>query len=55
MPDRALPQEIAALEDLALDLRWTWSHEADTLWQRIDADAWERERNPWVILQDISP
>jgi starch phosphorylase len=58
MPDFSLtnlPPELAALADLALDLRWTWSHEADALWQRIDADAWEQTRNPWTILQDISP
>jgi glycogen phosphorylase len=50
-----LPPELATLGALAFDLRWTWSHEADALWQRIDADAWERTRNPWTILQDISP
>jgi len=50
-----LPAELAALDDLALDLRWTWSHQGDALWQRIDADAWERTANPWTILQDISP
>jgi glycogen phosphorylase len=49
-----LPEPLAALSDLALDLRWTWSHEADALWQRIDADAWERTQNPWTILQYAS-
>ena len=43
-----------ALGELALDLRWTWSHEADALWQRVDAEAWRRTQNPWTILQDIS-
>ncbi len=43
-----------ALGELALDLRWTWSHEADALWQRVDAEAWGRTQNPWIILQDIS-
>ena len=28
-----------ALVELALDLRWTWSHEADALWQQVDAEA----------------
>ncbi|HXP06658.1 MAG TPA: alpha-glucan family phosphorylase [Stellaceae bacterium] len=50
-----LPPELAALGELALDLRWTWSHEADVLWQEVDADAWERTRNPWSMLQDIAP
>jgi starch phosphorylase len=50
----ALPEPLAALAGLAIDLRWTWSHEADSLWQRIDADAWAQTRNPWTILQDAS-
>ncbi len=50
----ALPEPLAGLADLALDLRWTWSLEADVLWQRIDADAWARTQNPWTILQDLS-
>ena len=42
-----------APRDLALDLRWTWSHQADALWERIDAGVWERTRNPWTILSDV--
>jgi glycogen phosphorylase len=53
-PTRDLPDELEALDELALDLRWTWSHEADALWERVDAAAWSRTRNPWIILQDIS-
>jgi len=51
---RVLPSQLAALRDLALDLRWTWSHGADALWKQIDAEAWERTRNPWTILSDVS-
>jgi starch phosphorylase len=51
---RDLPGELAGLKDLALDVRWTWSHEADDLWRRIDGDAWVRTRNPWSILQGLS-
>jgi hypothetical protein len=25
----------------------------DALWREIDADAWERTANPWLILQDV--
>ena len=53
-PTRALPNELGALGELALDLRWTWSHETDVVWERVDAEAWSRTRNPWIILQDIS-
>jgi starch phosphorylase len=51
---RDYPAGLEALGELALDLRWTWSHEADALWERVDAEAWSRTRNPWIILQDIS-
>jgi glycogen phosphorylase len=54
LPIRDLPAGLEALTELALDLRWTWSHEADALWEQIDAEAWNRTRNPWTILQDIS-
>jgi glycogen phosphorylase len=50
-----LPPELVALGSLALDLRWTWSHETDQLWQRIDPAAWDQTRNPWAMLQDLSP
>lgn len=46
-----LPESLAPLLELALDLRWTWSHEADALWTRIDAELWERTHNPWTVLQ----
>lgn len=51
---RQLPREISALGDLALDLRWTWSYEADGLWERLDEEAWNWTHNPWILLQDIS-
>jgi glycogen phosphorylase len=54
IPIRDLPAGLEALAELALDLRWTWSHEADALWERVDAEAWDRTQNPWIILQDIS-
>ncbi|KXV25039.1 alpha-glucan family phosphorylase [Gluconobacter japonicus] len=39
-----------ALKILALDLHWTWNHEADLLWQSINPDLWEKTRNPWITL-----
>jgi starch phosphorylase len=52
-PPRPLPAPLAALAELALDLRWTWSHAADRLWKRLDEAGWGRTRNPWSILQDV--
>src|SRR6185369_8845859 len=48
---RELPEELTPLTELALDLRWTWSHEADDLWHAIDPGSLEAHRNPWVTLQ----
>lgn len=49
-----LPQGLEALTDLALDLRWTWNHATDGLWETLSADVWARIRNPWLILQVVS-
>ena len=51
---RELPPRLASLRELALDLRWTWSHQADALWERIDAELWRRTRNPWTIVADVA-
>ncbi len=51
---RDLPPGLEALAELALDLRWTWSHAGDRLWQTLEPGAWKRTRNPWVILQNVS-
>lgn len=42
------------LQELALNLRWSWSHRADCIWQELDPELWELTRNPWVILQTVS-
>ncbi len=52
--DRELPEAIADLGALALDMRWSWNHAADALWQRISPELWERTGNPWFILENVS-
>lgn len=54
LPLPNLPESISALRDLALDLRWTWSHEHDALWERVDESLWRRSQNPWSMLQNAS-
>lgn len=54
LPMPELPSEIAALQSIALDLRWTWSHEGDALWGHVDEKLWERTLNPWTVLQGAS-
>ena len=43
-----------ALAELALDLRWSWSHAADEVWQQLDPDLWDLTHNPWAVLQSVS-
>lgn len=50
----SLPEPLAGLATLALDLRWSWNHAADRLWRGLDARLWERESNPWMLLQSVS-
>jgi starch phosphorylase len=43
-----------ALTELALDLRWSFNHSADQLWEQLDPELWELSHNPWVLLQTVS-
>ena len=45
---------IEGLAELALNLHWSWNHQADWLWEHLDADLWAATQNPWVILQTLS-
>ncbi len=52
-----LPAEVEgfdALAELALDLRWSWNHFADKIWQQLDPVLWKLTHNPWVVLQTVS-
>jgi starch phosphorylase len=51
---RTLPAKLKILVEFALDLRWTWSHAGDALWQTIDPTIWQRTQNPWLLLQKVS-
>jgi len=51
---RPLPSGLEVLGELALDMRWSWNHEADHLWARVDPELWEATGNPWLILQSVS-
>ena len=52
-----LPVEVKgfdSLAELALDMRWSWNHAADEIWQQLDPALWELTHNPWVVLQTVS-
>jgi starch phosphorylase len=43
-----------ALAELALDMRWSFNHAADSIWQRLDPVLWNLTHNPWFVLQTVS-
>lgn len=54
---RTLPADVdgfEALNELALDLRWSWNHAADEVWQQLDPVLWELTHNPCIVLQTVS-
>jgi len=47
-------QGLAALTELAMDLRWSWNHAADDLWRQLDPALWALTNHPNVVLQTVS-
>ena len=43
-----------SLSELALDMRSSWNHATDQLWQQLDPVLWQLTHNPWVVLQTAS-
>lgn len=52
--DLNLPVGLEGLAELALDLRWTVRQTTDRIWEMLDAEAWEKTKNPYLILQNVS-
>ena len=52
-----LPSDISGedvLIELALDVNWTLSRAADTIWRQLNTELWERTHNPWAVLPTVS-
>jgi starch phosphorylase len=49
-----LPEALAGLAELALDLRWSSDFGAEEFWRQLAPDVWAVTRNPWLILQTAS-
>jgi len=55
--DTGLPsasQTSDILTEVGLNLRWSWNHSADQLWERLDPELWDLTHNPWFVLQTVS-
>ena len=51
---RPIPQTLEPLIDIALDMRWSWNHAADRLWEAVEPELWTATGNPWVVLESVS-
>ncbi len=49
---RPLPKPLEHLAELAFDLRLIGSKTMSQIWRRLDAEAWSRSNNPYMILQN---
>jgi starch phosphorylase len=50
----ALPERLQPLQEIALNLRWTWDHDSIELFRRISKDLWESAgHNPVRMLGEI--
>ena len=52
--ETAEPVALDSLTELALDLRWSYNHAADRMWQQLDPELWALTHNPWFVLQTVS-
>ena len=49
-----IPERLACLDDLSLNLRWSWDHPTIELFRRMDPDLWETTgHNPRLMLGRI--
>ncbi|MBT8201531.1 MAG: alpha-glucan family phosphorylase [Acidimicrobiia bacterium] len=51
----SLPTSFDRLWDLATNIWWTWDHEAQELWRRIDPQRWAEVGNPVAHLHGVEP
>ncbi|ROQ20722.1 starch phosphorylase [Marinimicrobium koreense] len=51
LSSRPLPEALAILRELSLDLYWSWNHDGDQLWQQLNPEVWEHTQNPVEVLQ----
>jgi starch phosphorylase len=43
-----------SLNELALDLRWSWNHGSDEVWRQLDPGLWKLTRHPFTVLRTLA-
>ncbi|HEV2481138.1 MAG TPA: alpha-glucan family phosphorylase [Puia sp.] len=52
-PEATKMEGFDILVSLALDMRWSWNHDADELWQQLAPALWDETHNPWLVVQSV--
>ncbi|WP_022881073.1 alpha-glucan family phosphorylase [Gryllotalpicola ginsengisoli] len=50
-----IPEPLSALEELALNLRWSWHQPTRRLFRSISAEAWHQTHDPIAVLGAVEP
>ena len=50
-----LPARLAALDELAANLRWSWHQPTIALFREVDPAAWEADSDPVGLLGEVAP
>jgi starch phosphorylase len=50
-----LPVQFSRLRDIAYNLWWSWSPSAQSLFEMLDQETWQRYRSPIEVLIDLEP
>ena len=50
-----IPTDLAALDDLAMNLRWSWDAQTRDLFRWVDPDGWDATRHDPVRLLGLVP
>jgi starch phosphorylase len=48
----ALPEALAPVGRLALNLHWVWNHGTDCVWEALSPEVWRRTRNPILVIRN---
>ncbi|MDH3539522.1 MAG: alpha-glucan family phosphorylase [Acidimicrobiia bacterium] len=48
-----VPDRFSRLYDLAYNLWWSWDEAGSDVWRALDAELWERYRNPVEVLRGV--
>lgn len=53
-PEVTQTEGFDTLVALAFNMRWSWNHDADELWQQLAPALWAETHNPCLVMQSVS-